>query len=304
VQMVNAAISGTGSHVGLFRLSEHVLPYKPDLVFIEFAVNDKGIARKDPELSISCMEQIVRTLKACNPQVAVTFVYAAHRSGNVMDVHHTVAEHYGLPEIDLYTPLLKQIEDGSATWDDFLQDSAHPNDTGHAVYAQQVADTVLQDPARFLAPVPEREPIGRITFRHPHIVYVRDLALSHCSGFSLQPIEDWTDLKRLPELVIHECLISDRLGDSFTFEFEGAHLGIYHRIGNASGRFSLTVDGELRGEINTCHVYTPPIVNGEVVSSFRLHSLSAGRHTATITVIEPSEKSTGTNVAIAGIIVD
>src|SRR5260221_612405 len=39
---VNAAIGGTGSDLGAFRLGHDVLSHKPDLVFVEFAVNDGG----------------------------------------------------------------------------------------------------------------------------------------------------------------------------------------------------------------------------------------------------------------------
>lgn len=37
---INAAIGGTGSDLGVFRLKHDVLDQKPDLLFVEFAVND------------------------------------------------------------------------------------------------------------------------------------------------------------------------------------------------------------------------------------------------------------------------
>jgi hypothetical protein len=40
----NATIGGTGSDLGVFRLNQDVLDHKPDLMFIEFAVNDGGAA--------------------------------------------------------------------------------------------------------------------------------------------------------------------------------------------------------------------------------------------------------------------
>jgi hypothetical protein len=41
---INAAIGGTGSDLGVFRLHQDVLVKKPDLLFVEFAVNDGGAA--------------------------------------------------------------------------------------------------------------------------------------------------------------------------------------------------------------------------------------------------------------------
>lgn len=40
----HAAIGGTGSSLGVYRVGEHVLKYDPDLVFVEFAVNDAVLA--------------------------------------------------------------------------------------------------------------------------------------------------------------------------------------------------------------------------------------------------------------------
>ena len=39
-KFVDAAIGGTGSGLGIFRLERDVIPYKPDIVFVEWLVND------------------------------------------------------------------------------------------------------------------------------------------------------------------------------------------------------------------------------------------------------------------------
>ena len=54
---INAAFGGTGSDLGAFRLSQDVLRHTPDLVFVEFAVNDGG---RPPDLILRSMEGIVR----------------------------------------------------------------------------------------------------------------------------------------------------------------------------------------------------------------------------------------------------
>ena len=57
VSEINAAIGGTGSDLGVFRLRQDVLAHQPDLLFVEFAVNDGGAP---PEQIYRCMEGIVR----------------------------------------------------------------------------------------------------------------------------------------------------------------------------------------------------------------------------------------------------
>lgn len=43
LSQVNAGIGGTGSDLGVFRLQKDVLSKNPDLVFVEFAVNDNAL---------------------------------------------------------------------------------------------------------------------------------------------------------------------------------------------------------------------------------------------------------------------
>ena len=46
LEAINSAVGGTGSDFGLARLERDVLRYRPDLVVIEFAVNDAPSGRR------------------------------------------------------------------------------------------------------------------------------------------------------------------------------------------------------------------------------------------------------------------
>src|SRR5580698_2591892 len=69
---INAAIGGTGSDLGVFRVQQDVLDQHPDLLFVEFAVNDGGAA---PEQIFRCMEGIVRQTWKAAPKCDICFVY-------------------------------------------------------------------------------------------------------------------------------------------------------------------------------------------------------------------------------------
>ena len=60
-------IAFTGSDLGVFRVQQDVLSKQPDLLFVEFAVNDGGAA---PEQIIRCMEGIVRQTWRANSSSA------------------------------------------------------------------------------------------------------------------------------------------------------------------------------------------------------------------------------------------
>ena len=299
VEMVNASISGTGSHVGAFRLQEHVLPYHPDLVFVEFATNDRDASVQTPDLVISGMDHIVQALKNSNPNVSIAFVYTTRQGVNASAVHTVVAQHYGIPEIDLQTPLQAKMDTGKFTWSDFLIDTAHPNNNGHAFYAEQVACAVLSNKTRFLTPVKSAPPIAPFPMNHPHILYAKNAA--NMNGFALQPISDTTTLKHLECLRVAQAAVSNQSGDTIVFRFAGEHFGVYHRIGKEGGRFSVTMDGVYMGEVN-CY-YPHRNDQGEYLSLFRRAPIGPGKHTVTLQTLEKSRESAGSNVSIVGIFI-
>ena len=69
---IYAAIGGTGSDLGVYRVQQDALRHKPDLLFVEFAVND-GSA--DPVKIQKSMEGIVRQAWTSNPEMDILFVY-------------------------------------------------------------------------------------------------------------------------------------------------------------------------------------------------------------------------------------
>lgn len=291
VQMINAAISGTGSLVATYRLQEHVLKFCPDMVFIEFAVNDVSMAKSSAQLVISSLDYIVRSLVEVNPNVAITFVYTTQSDGqNASEAHHKVAERHGIPEIDLRAPLMAQINQGHA-WEEYLKDGAHPNDNGHRFYGEQVVNAVLADPERYKAPVKLGDPIGLVKFKNPHIEYVEDIADLQMNNFTIQDAEDKE--KALPELVVEKAAVSDSVGATLNHEFEGNNFAIYHCISENGGAFSVYIDGKLIANVNCYNSGS-----NSYLARFYRSGLGSGKHTVTITVTDAEVNKK--EVAIAG----
>ncbi|MFO1492569.1 MAG: SGNH/GDSL hydrolase family protein [Kiritimatiellia bacterium] len=105
---INAAIGGTGSDLGVFRFRQDVLEHKPDLLFVEFAVNDGGAA---PDRIHRAMEGIVRQAWTADPATDICFVYTvsepflkdlqAGRCSRAATAMEEVADHYAIPSIHL-----------------------------------------------------------------------------------------------------------------------------------------------------------------------------------------------------------
>lgn len=119
IRSINAAIGGTGSDLGAFRLAHDVLRHKPDLVFIEFAVNDAGA--KDDRVR-KAVEGIVRQIRKALPDSDICFVYTVTK-GNLKDyqagrlprpasIMEEIAEHYRLPSVNLSYEVARLEKEG------------------------------------------------------------------------------------------------------------------------------------------------------------------------------------------------
>lgn len=149
---VDAAIGGQPSKLGVFRMDRDVLPYKPDLCFVEFAVNDWGA----PD-SQETVEGIIRKLRACRPDMAVVLVLVGSNAAYDRSLSHPLqvklAEYYGLPVIDIYSAVKARLGDGLATRD-ILTDGCHPNDRGYRLYADIVIERLYVLAAQAGTPTP------------------------------------------------------------------------------------------------------------------------------------------------------
>ncbi|MDF3059438.1 MAG: hydrolase [Rariglobus sp.] len=141
----DAAIGGTTSQLGAFRLERDVLARKPDLVFLDFTVNDDSVPPVADRLA--SYEAIVRKLVSAGvPVVQAIFAVkkdvlpgAAERPLDV--AHKIIAQAYGLPSGDAVTLMRAKIAAGEATVDELWDappDATHPGDKGYALYAGAV----------------------------------------------------------------------------------------------------------------------------------------------------------------------
>lgn len=145
VEYVNAGLSGTPSKLGVLRLSRDVLSYDPDIVFIEFAVNDGNDA-----LYQGAYESMVRRLLQLDDDVAVVLLMSIAENGHTAQEYmKNIADYYQLPVISYADALTYLFENNRMTWKDFSDDQSHPNKTGHQLVCDMIAyyfDTVVDQP--------------------------------------------------------------------------------------------------------------------------------------------------------------
>jgi len=138
----DAAIGGTGSQLGVFRMERDVLARDPDLVFLDFSAND-GIRSEDPE-TLASYEAILRRLIAgarC-PVVQVIFPFkwdvAANSTAGMTrwDAHLALAAAYGTAVGDAITLAIDRVGRDETTLETIWPvDGVHPCDEGYQLFA-------------------------------------------------------------------------------------------------------------------------------------------------------------------------
>ncbi len=277
IKQVNAAIGGTGSNLGAFRLEYDVLRHKPDLVFVEFAVNDQGA--KVVEIRRS-MEGIVRQIWRALPEADICFVYTitggnlkSYAAGTLPDpalVMEEIAGHYGIPTVNFGWEVARLEKEGKLVMktDDegmarvsgdelneaselpltkdgkipFAKDGVHPLiNTGHVLYTRQFA-------AAFPA-IAAAGKVGAHVLPKPMLAdsleNVRTVRLDD-AGVTVTGGEKLPATDAVAKAFAHRLPGLWKLtpGATLEFKFKGTRAAAYDLLGSDCGSFEVTVDGE------------------------------------------------------------
>ena len=140
VRLINAGRGATGSNYAALRARRDLLDQRPDLVVLEFAVND-GVEPSFGETYEGLLRQI---LLEPNHPAAIT-IFMMHRGGrNAQERLGAVASHYRIPMTSYRDALQPEIDAGRLPWDDISPDEVHPNDFGHACAARFLVNLLEQ----------------------------------------------------------------------------------------------------------------------------------------------------------------
>ena len=132
IKYVNAGISGTPSKLGNIRLQRDILSHDPDIVFIEFAVND---AMDDEHQA--AYESIVRDL--LEKEIAPVLLFSRTETGySAQSYMKKIGEYYNLPMISYADAVTYLLDNGKMQWKEFSDDYTHPNFKGHALVADMI----------------------------------------------------------------------------------------------------------------------------------------------------------------------
>ncbi len=234
---LNASIGGTGSNLGIFRLENDLLVKEPDIVFVEFARNDS------PSYTKKYMECVVRRLQKYRKDLPILFVYTIsvdtynnyYSKGEMAEnelEQQKLADYYGIPTICVARDLATKITaDGNIRT--FIVDGVHPNDNGHASYAE----TILRELPTLEMEVKTDLPIfSEFVSDAPRLVHGEELeAAVTLNGFYKTP----RSLCGRFNCYFWGC----EAGSTIHYEFDGSVIGAYYGIFRSSGNYEVSIDG-------------------------------------------------------------
>lgn len=132
---VNGGIGGTTSHFGAARAETDVLMYQPDVVVVDFSVNDDADA-----FFQETYEGVIRKILTwhCAPAVILLNNVYYDTGKNAQDYHNAVGDWYQIPHVSIKDTLYKRMKAGMYTRGELTPDGLHPSDKGHALVAAEL----------------------------------------------------------------------------------------------------------------------------------------------------------------------
>lgn len=137
------AIGGENSQLGAARFADDVLSLKPDLIFIDYCLNDRRLSLEQAKQNWEVM--IVEAKQNGIPVVLLTPTPDA--SEDITDKETLLQQHsdqvkqlgqlYSVPVVDSYSEFQKRVVGGEKLWS-FLSQGNHPNRKGHEVVTELI----------------------------------------------------------------------------------------------------------------------------------------------------------------------
>ena len=252
---ISSGIPSLGSLPHAFRLQQDVLDSgKTDLLLIEAAVNDRANGT-DSTTQMLDLEGIVRHARKSNPKMDMILMAFADPdktndfnkgiTPHEINNHQLVAQHYGLPFINLALEVRDKMKNKEFTWADDFKD-LHPSVFGQELYFATIK-SLLQtcfDNEEYSNINPKDalpKPLNKGNFDNGSYVAIENAR--HDNKWTVT--KDWSPADGLAtrEGFVHiPVLSSDKPGAGLLFSFKGDAVGIAIVSGSDAGTIEYSVD--------------------------------------------------------------
>jgi hypothetical protein len=145
INVINTSIGGEHSEKGLLRFESEVLLHRPDVLFIDYALNDRVVGLERAKVA---WEKMIQMALAKNIKV-ILLTPSPDQRVNILDDSTALDQHaeqikqmalkHQVGIIDSYALFKKQAKDGRPLVE-LMSQVNHPNEKGHAL----IKDAILE----------------------------------------------------------------------------------------------------------------------------------------------------------------
>lgn len=238
---VNGGIGGTDSHFGISRAETDLLMYQPDVVVVDFSVNDKA-----NEFYQETYEAVIRKILTWVSRPAVILLNNVYydTGENAQEYHNEIGDWYHVPHISVKNTLYQKMKNGRYTREELTPDGLHPNDKGHELLANEIIsflEQVKKYKNKQETEVPMPVPMTVNAYENAKRLTIREIS-SKLFGFRADTEEKMGHLD-----FFKNGWIGERAGDKILFEIEASCIAVQYRktIKKPARRARMVLDGDI-----------------------------------------------------------
>lgn len=242
LEFVNAGIGGTDSYLGVHRVQKDVLDRNPDLVLVEYSVNDA-----DSTFYKRSYDNLVRKILLSDSKPAVMLLYMSQTNGSTSQGSHVfVGFGYKLPMVSYSNVINDMMANSIFTAEELSGDTVHPSVLGHAITGEIIwkyLNSVYEVADSFEAPDDfDASPVTKDVYLGATILDKTNITPDSLGSFKEQKV-----CPQFPD----GWVCSEGDGEiTFTAEFRNLGILYYDTVDGKSGQFEIYVDGESVRTIN------------------------------------------------------
>jgi len=242
-----------GSWFGLYRCSRGQPVFgevicSGHLAILDFATEDRTA---DIEQVKASLEGVVRQITLYRPTHSRVLVYTltpemlqAYKAGQTPEyikISEQIADHYGIPSLNLAKTAADKIIAGEISFEAFSADGINPTDAGAKIYADAVAKFI--DVLMTAYPVPEKPK----AYVLPAPLFPQTDDNGRIIAYENQQVKrsgKWKPGQPSPIGPFRHLLVSDDPGAALTLKFKGSEIGLIDVMDKDSADYEYAVDGK------------------------------------------------------------
>lgn len=287
-ECINAGIGATDSYLGAHRVQADVLDYHPDLVLVEYAVNDSNTT-----FYKKSYDNLLRTIAESQSNPAILLLFMAQSDlTSAQENQSMLGFSYSLPMVSYRNVIKSMEESGKYSEKELSGDTVHPSALGHSITGEilwKYLNSIYEVRNDYGEPTPIKEDtVMKRCYENAVILDSKSIEPDSMDGFEKKEV-----FPTFPNS------FSTETGGEIKFTVTASNIGIlyYCRTDGNGGQFDVYVDGILTTTLDS------DFKNGWGNYAENKECYTSDAPAEHEIIIKKNENSTGESFTILGLLI-